>query len=187
MPSLALQTWTGPRALRLDALNRQCAGSGAVLPPLPELLDENRRGYSVLLSAHFQGFCRDLHTESDQIIASKTRRSLQLLIQNQFSTDRRLNYGNPTIENIETDFRRFNCHLRVLLLTDPSNIQRLTDLQTLNKWRNFAAHSGNPPSGGTVLNLTNLRRWRSSCDGLAIALDGIMYTELRRILRRSPW
>jgi len=52
----------------------------------PGLCEENLRGAIMLLSAHFQGFCRDLYTESVQIIVSRVRASLQILIQDQFKS-----------------------------------------------------------------------------------------------------
>ena len=61
---------------RLTEVDTQCAASLVLVPPNPHLVDENLRGYVVLLERHFQGFCRDLYTEAAQIIASKVRRSL---------------------------------------------------------------------------------------------------------------
>jgi hypothetical protein len=50
--------------VRLAEIDAQCAASQVLAPPNPRLVDENLRGYVVLLSAHFQGFCRDLYTEA---------------------------------------------------------------------------------------------------------------------------
>src|SRR5437764_1450832 len=79
MPSAALLHWQNERMPRLNEIDTQCAASLAQARPNPRLVDENLRGYVVLLSAHFQGFCRDLYVESSQIIASKVRRSLRIL------------------------------------------------------------------------------------------------------------
>ena len=81
---------------RLDKIDTQCAVSLAQAPPNRRLVDEDLRGYVVLLSAHFQGFCRDLYAESSQILASKVRSSLQVLLQNQFTDHLALGRGNPT-------------------------------------------------------------------------------------------
>ena len=51
----------------------------------PRQAEELLRGYVVLLSAHFQGFCRELCVECAQIVASKVRASLRLLIERQFA------------------------------------------------------------------------------------------------------
>lgn len=52
--------WQNDRMHRLGEVDAQCAASLALAPPQPNLVEENLRGYVLLLSAHFQGFCRDL-------------------------------------------------------------------------------------------------------------------------------
>jgi hypothetical protein len=61
------------------------------------------------------------------------------------------------------------------------------DLDALNRWRNVAAHHGMVAAGMPSLTLASLQAWRMACSGLATSLDGIMYNEIRRILRRVPW
>jgi hypothetical protein len=84
------------RMPNLAEVDAQCTASLAVAPPKPRLVDENLRGYVLLLSAHFQGFCRDLYTECSQIVVAKVRPTLQLLFQDQFTAHRTLEHGNPT-------------------------------------------------------------------------------------------
>jgi hypothetical protein len=186
MPSASLQQWRNDRLPRLRQVDLQCAASLAARPVNAHQIDENLRGYVVLLSAHFQGFGRDLSTEAVQVIAARVRPSLQLLIQAQFLAHRSLDRGNPSIENLQKDFNRFGFQLRPLLDADPANAPRLRDLAALNRWRNVAAHQGTIPAGG-ALALPSLRAWRDSCDGLATVLDAILYNQLRRVLRRAPW
>lgn len=185
MPSVSLLYWQNQRMPRLLQVDLQCAASLAAIPPNAHLIDENLRGYVVLLSAHFQGFCRDLHTEAAPVIASRVRPSLQMLIQNQFTAQRRLDHGNPTNDHLKEDFKRLA--LALDLRVDPANRPRLDDLSALNKWRNVAAHQGTTVPAGVLLDLPSLRTWRTSCDGLASSLDDIVYNQLRKILRRSPW
>lgn len=185
MPSASLQYWLNDRLLGLKEIESQCAATQAIVPPNLRLQEENLRGYIVLLSAHFQGFCRDLYTESAQIIVSRVRASLQVLIQTQFAAHRALDHGNANLQNLRKDFDRFGFTLN-LAATHAANPARLQDLAELNQWRNIAAHHGTvPPSG--LPSLTDLRDWMDSCNGLAASLDGIMYNEFRRILRRAPW
>src|SRR5712692_10498206 len=140
MPSASLVRWQTDRMPSLAELDTQCAATLALAPPNPRLAEENLRGYVVLLSAHFQGFARDLHSETAQVIASKVRSSLQPLIQAHFSAHRALDHGNPNVENIAKDFDRFGFDLRVKLAADPTSALRLQHLAALNKWRNVAAH-----------------------------------------------
>src|SRR5258708_2417048 len=107
MPSASLLHWRNDRMPRLGEIDAQCAASLVRTPPQPNLVEENLRGYVLLFSAHFQGICRDLHTECAQVIVSRVRASLQTLIQAQFRAHRRLDHGNPTLQNLREDFERF--------------------------------------------------------------------------------
>ena len=185
MPSNSLRTWSASRKQCLDAIDIQCAASIATLPANPLLAEENVRGYGLLLSAHFQGFCRDLYTEAAQVISSKVRLSLRSLVQRQFGYQCMIDHGNPTNHNIKKDFSRLGGKFN-FSDSDPANAVRLGHLNSLNVWRNIAAHHGYVPAGG-VPDLADLRGWRKSCDGLATSLDEIVYNRLRVLLRREPW
>ena len=87
MPSASLLRWQNDRMPRLAEIDAQCAASLAAMPSNPYLVEENLRGYVLLLSAHFQGFCRDLYTECSQVVVSKVRAALQMLIQVGFAPD----------------------------------------------------------------------------------------------------
>ncbi|HEX5271072.1 MAG TPA: hypothetical protein VFW33_11315 [Gemmataceae bacterium] len=184
MPSASLMQWRNERMPRLHHVEVQCAASLTAPAANPQLIDENLRGYVLLLSAHFQGFCRDLSTEAAQVIVSKVRTSVQLLVQRQFTAHRALDRGNPTAENLRNDFKRFGFKLD--LAADPANVPRLHDLAAMLTWRNVAAHYG-PIPPGPALALPSLQAWKTSCDGLATSLDAILYTELRKKFRRAPW
>jgi hypothetical protein len=171
---------------RLGEIDGQCAACLAHVPPSPNLVDEDLRGYVLLLSAHFQGFCRDLYTECAQIIVSRVRPSLRVLMLAQFTAHRALNRGNPNLQNLRADFERFDFTLD-LGAADPANPPRLTHLGELNRWRNVAAHHGTIPTALPPLSLPLLQAWRTSCRGLSTSLDAIMYNQLRRTLRRTPW
>ena len=187
MPSASLVLWHNTRMPRLTLIDGQCNATVMAVPPNAQLIDESLRGYVMALSAHFQGFCRDLHTEASQIIVSKVRRpALELLFQAQFSARRRLDRGNPNLENLKADFERFGFDLD-LAAADPANGPRLAHLARLNEWRNVAAHQGAPTAAAGPLTFPDIQAWRNSCDGLATSLDTVMYNQLRRILKRRPW
>ena len=184
MSSASLLQWQNDRMPRLQQIDLQCAGSLVAVPPNAHLIEENLCGYVVLLSAHFQGFCRDLYTEAAQVIASKVRPTLGPLIQEQFTAHRKLDRGNPTHDHLKADFKRFGLVLD--LSADPATRPCLAHLSALNKWRNAAAHQGIAPAG-IPLDLPALHVWRSSCDRLAFSLNHIVYDHPRAILRRAPW
>ncbi|HUR54006.1 MAG TPA: hypothetical protein VMZ71_07735 [Gemmataceae bacterium] len=187
MPSAALNQWRTDRLPRLSEIDAQCAAVGVLAPPNPLLLDESLRGYVVLLSAHFQGFCRDLYTESAQVIVARVRVRLQAVVQDQFVRHLSLSYGNPNLHNVVRDYERFGFDIRPALHAGAGSALRLERLATLNAWRNVAAHQGTTLPPGGPLALARVREWRTACDELAISLDGIMYNQLRRMLRRRPW
>jgi hypothetical protein len=189
MPSVALTQWTNDRMARLAQVDAQCAAVAVLVPPNPTLLDESLRGYTMLLSAHFQGFCRALYTECAQLVAAAVPAALLATAQAQFSAKLSLNTSNPTIETIRSDFERFGFTLD-LATADPANPLRVTHLGHLNYWRNTAAHHKTtppPPGVPTALTLADVRNWRASCDGLAASLDAIMHNELTGMLGVAPW
>jgi hypothetical protein len=174
---------------RLEEVEAHCAAVLASVPPNPTFLDETLRGFVLHLSAHFQGFCRDLYTECSQIWIAAIPASFQATAQAQFSAHLALEKGNPSYNNIKRDFNRFGFLLN-LQAAHPAGPQRITALGHLNDWRNRAAHQGTQPLGGgvpAVLTLAIVQGWRASCDGLAASLDGIMRAELLRIIGIAPW
>jgi len=188
MPSASLQNWQNVRLPSLAHVDAQCAASIAAVPPNAALIDENLRGFVLLLSAHFQGFCRDLYTECAQIIVSKVRRpSLEILFQAQFSAQRELDHGNAHFGNIIKDFNRFGFAMRPALNAVPGIAPHKLGLHNLNEWRNAAAHQNAVLPPGGPLTLPMIQGWRTSCDSLATSLDAIMYNQLRGRLRRAPW
>lgn len=188
MASAALTRWQGDRLPRLDQVDAQCATLLAMVPP-PPLAEEVLQGYVMLLSGHFQGFCRDLYTECVGACRLVMPPGVQPAAQAQFLTELRLNSGNPTVENIRKDFERFAITLD-LPADDPLNVTRVTHLGHLNHWRNTTAHqkaATAPPGIPPVLLLSDVRNWKRSCDGLATSLDHIMEGELGRMLGTPPW
>jgi hypothetical protein len=187
MPSASLLNWQNVRLSNLALIDVQCAACVGTSQPNLALIDENLRAYVLLLSAHFQGFCRDLHTEGAQIIASKVRPSLQILFQAQFSARRELDRGNATFGNIVMDFNRFGFAMKAELDNLPGAAALKKDLHDLNEWRNAAAHQNAVLPPGGPLTVPMIQGWRHSCDALATSLDTILYNRLRARLRRQPW
>jgi hypothetical protein len=180
---------TDAHCAALFALPGAVAPAAPGAPPAAALAQESLQGYVMLLSGHFQGFCRDLYTECTQICAAAVPAGLRTTIQAQFAAELKLNTKNPTVENIRKDFERFG-FLLDLVGADPGNRARITHVGHMNYWRNAAAHQkASPPPAGVpaVLSLADIQAWRASCDGLSKSLDDIMRKELIRILGAAPW
>src|SRR5581483_9401438 len=187
MPSAALVHWRNDRVSRLTAVESQCAAVGGAAIPSAQLVDENLRGYVVLLSAHFQGFCRDLYTEAALRVAAAVPPSLRVAIQAQCESELRLGSRNPTLDSLTADFDRFGFNLRTALAGVPVPPAVLSNLAVLNRWRNYVAHHDVVTPPGGPLSRPLVRSWQASCDTLATAIDRIMYNHLRAILGVSPW
>jgi hypothetical protein len=186
MPSFSLKRWQNDRKPRLAEIDAHCAAAAALAPPNVLLAEESLRGYVMLLSGHFQGFCRDLYTECMQVFAAHVPLAHKATIQVQFTTELKLNSNNPTVETLRKDFERFGFVLD--FVADPANGPRVTHLGHLNKWRNAVAHQkATAPTGVPPLALATVQVWQASCDGLATWLDGILYNEMLIILGVAPW
>lgn len=102
MPSAALSHWQNDRMTRLGLMETHraslaAAGGASGSSGSSLLAQESLQAYVMLLSGHFQGFCRDLYTECSQIcVAAVSPASLQPTVQAQFATELKLNTGNPT-------------------------------------------------------------------------------------------
>jgi hypothetical protein len=179
--------WQNDRMPRLNEIHFQCAQTLTPVPP-PRLADENLRAYIMLLSAHFQGFCRDLHTECVVAVAASLPVGLQLMFQTQCLAGRDLDGGNPRFEAIRNDFERFYLGLNRALSFNVANATHVTHIGQLNSWRNYAAHQKtSPPAGAGSLSLAAVQAWKNSCDSLATELDGILYNRQLNMLGNAPW
>ena len=113
MPSIALNRWQTDRMPRLDRVDAHCAAFLGTPAPVPEMGEEALQGYVMLLSGHFQGFCRDLYKECSRAVISTLPAELEEALLVQFSAELKLDSGNPTIENLRKDFERFGASLNL--------------------------------------------------------------------------
>ena len=181
--SQSLQRWQALRLPGLTALDAQVAAC----VPGTVLADENLRGFVMLLSAHFQGFCRDLYTECVQAFVLNLPLHTQTIVQKSWLTDIRLNKSNPTVETLRFDFARMGFDPQSRLAANLRVSLWLTNLGEMNAWRNYAAHHNSSPPSIGPLTLVGVRTCHTACDGLATALDAELYTYLLVLLGVPPW
>lgn len=182
MPSNSLLRWQTDRVPRLNALEGQIAAAASSV-----LTDENLRALVAMLCAHFQGFCRDLYSESTEAVVRALPAPLSTVAQSQFMAQIGLGTGNPSLQTLTRDFDRFGLNLKTELDAAPANVLRLNHLAVLIQWRNFVVHHGVTPPPGPPLTLPTAGSWLVSCDGLARELDRIMYDYLQAALGAPPW
>src|SRR5262249_15058203 len=131
--------------------------------------------YTTLLSSHFQGFCRDLHSECVDHILAIVPTQLRVFLRTHLIWNRSLDRGNPHPGALGSDFNRLGVDLWTeVYALDARNERRREILQELVDWRNAIAHQDfDPlaPGGVPTLHLVRVRGWRSAANGLARYFD----------------
>ncbi|HEX8202539.1 MAG TPA: hypothetical protein VF590_18825, partial [Isosphaeraceae bacterium] len=168
------------------------------------------QAYAVLLASQFQGFCRDLHSESvDHLVTTiAPPPGLLALVQTEFTRGRQIDRGNARPSSIGADIGRLGIGFWTEVNRHhPNNAARKTFLETLNDWRSAIDRQDFDPSklgGKTTLRLIQVRRWRVACHLLARAFDEVLRLHLEAIRdalngrdsrargnapgpRRTPW
>lgn len=193
MPSLSLQKWFAERAVALDDLenaHRSVRGSG---PGARAAMQQVNQAYAVLLSAQFQGACRDLHSEcADLFVAPVADSALRDMLRDNLVFGRKIDRGNPSPGNLGSDFNRFGllfwARVEVHRAQNPA---RKAALEELNAWRNAIAHQDFPApmvkAGRPNLTLAQVQAWRRACDGLARSFEDVMGDHLQTLTGAVPW
>lgn len=189
MPSRTLLKWQSVRKLGLDEFDRQCLLASAASQSL--ILDEeNLQAFVMLIGAHFQGHCRDLHSECAQAL-SKAYPQLGMMMQS-LGVRRMLDRGNASTEVIRNDFIALGVDLDLAFSKTAQDAQAfklmMTHIWYLNEWRNHCAHHNiKSPKKVDPLTMANIRVWASSCDLLAREIDRIMEQYLFAVTGVNPW
>jgi hypothetical protein len=147
--------------------------------------------YAVLLSSQFQGFCRDLHSESvDYFVSAVNPTILRSVLRTEFTFSRQLDRGNPDPGNIGSDFNRMGLFFWSQVQADDArNKARQAKLEHLRDWRNAIAHQDFNPLklAPSFLTLRAVRAWRQACNALAFSFDRVMRRHLGALTGSPPW
>ena len=191
MPSIAFQAWRSRRARELDQIEAAHAAVGGSARGRRWATEQINHAYTVLLSSQFQGFCRDLHSESvDLLVRAISPTALHNALRAEFLFGRRLDRGNASPASIDSDFRRLGVVFwRRVEAEDRRTASRRRSLEHLNTWRNAIAHQEFDPSRlePAQLRLATVRSWRRACDGLARSFDRVLNRYLGSVLGAAPW
>jgi hypothetical protein len=191
MPSNSLQRWNGERAEALDEIENAHIIIGGTERGRRYATQQVNYSYATLLSSHFQGFCRDLHTECVERIVAAAPAPMQWFMRAEFVWNRSLSRGNPHPGAIGSDFNRLGIDFWPTVdALDARNERRRTSLQELVHWRNAIAHQdfdSVAPVGVPTLHLATVKAWRGSTNVLARSFDQAMYNYLQQILGAAPW
>src|SRR3954454_17039221 len=96
MPSISYQEWITTRIDALDEIEHAHVAVGGTARGRRYATQQINRAYAMLLASQFQGFCRDLHSESvDHLISSIAPPPVfRPLLQAEFTRGRQLDRGN---------------------------------------------------------------------------------------------
>ena len=151
--------------------------------------------YAMLMTAHFQRYCRDLHAEAGQVlVAHLPDPALAEILEGLLAQNLRLDKGNPTPGNLGLDFARFGFRFwDAVEASDQRNKSRKTDLERLCEWRNAIVHGDiarKRAAGRLVphnLNLDTCRGWRRALGSLAFSIDRVVSAHCKNLGCTAPW
>lgn len=153
MPSRSLTHWLEDRSNQLDELLSAHSAIGGSGRGRRYATQQVNQAYAMMLSSQFQGFCRDLHSESvDHLVHGTSPAAMQQVLRAALLLNRKLDTGNPNPGNLGSDFNRLGLNLWGSVQTlSPRNKDRQKLLEGLNVWRNAIAHQDFDPQklGGT--------------------------------------
>jgi hypothetical protein len=189
MPSNSLIKWRAERTAALNEIVNAHATIGGTARGRRYATRQINYAYAALLSSHFQGFCRDLHSECIDHIAAAAPAQFQGFLQREFTWNRSLDRGNPHPGAIGSDFNRLGIDFWASVdALSPRNARRRKSLQELIEWRNAIAHQDFDPVGGdSKLHLSKVRAWRNAATALADDFDRAMRDYLGVLLGGPPW
>src|SRR6267378_4090028 len=180
MPSLAFQSWVSSRAVALDDIESAHRALRGSRPGVRAATQQVNQALAVMLSAQFQAFCRELHTECvDHLLAGVLDPRLRALARVSLLLGRKLDRGNPNPGNIGSDYERLGITFWASVTAYRSqNTARRASLQDLNEWRNAIVHqdfaAGMLRGGRASLTLVQVQAWRRACEGLGNSFDEVM-------------
>jgi hypothetical protein len=192
MSSRSLQRWYGQRATQLDELIQAHAAIGGTARGRRYATQQVNQAYAMMLSSQFQGFCRDLHSESvDFLVSTVQPVSMQHVLRNALLLSRKIDRGNPNPGNLGSDFTRLGLIFwDEVYKLDRRNKERKKALEELNEWRNAIAHQDFDPAvlgGRNTLLLHDVKGWRAACDQLAQSFDRLLARHILQLVGVTPW
>jgi hypothetical protein len=145
--SVALEEWRGASSRSLDEIESLHRLAEASSQSGPELKQQIVYAYATQTLAHFQRYCRAVHSEATGVLAGAVAPpGLEEVTRILFVRNRFLDRGNPTPASLGSDFARFGFRLwPELEAVDRSNLRRREELGQLCEWRNGITHGDIAP------------------------------------------
>lgn len=206
MSSASLLRWRTTRRDELDEIVTVHVSVGGTRHGRRYATQQINHAYVMLLSLQFQGFCRDLYSESVKaIVAPVASTPFAVVMRAELLRGTKLGTGNPKPGNIGADFGRIGINFWVQVVADSRRSQRRqAKLEALNRWRNAISHQDFDLNNlyplrlfpisryptrptATEVQLTQIRDWREACNGLAESFDRVLSAYITNITGSVPW
>jgi hypothetical protein len=193
--SVALEEWRGASATALDEIDSLHRLVEETSQSVPALTRQITNAYAASTLAHFQRYCRALHTEAaNALVAALPNPALARVLGGALIERRFLDRANPTPGNLNQDFGRFGFKLWLDVdADDEKSSARKKELARLCEWRNAIAHgdiSRKRAAGQLVpldLDLETCRDWRRSLDALTVSIDRVTARRCQILGCPEPW
>ena len=192
MPSQSYREWLSTRAKALDEIEAAHASVGGTGPGRRYATQQINQAYAVLVASQFQGFCRDLHTESvARLMAFIDPPALvRHLVQARFTKGRQLDSKNAQPGSIGSDFELLGIKFwDEVDKHHPKSKDRRRELEDLNKWRNAIAHQSfaEVSPGEDQLFAAKSPPLAIGLRRLARSFDEVMRVHLQSLTGGTPW
>ncbi|MEK6607161.1 MAG: hypothetical protein AABZ30_05805 [Myxococcota bacterium] len=183
-----MRLWETTRAGALDEIESAHVAVGGSARGRRHATQQINQAYAMLVSSHFQGFCRDLHSEAvDCLVNAAMPPAVKNVLRARLTADRKLDKGNPNPGNLGSDFGRLGLAFwDKVRAADRRSVRRQDLLEELNEWRNAIAHQ-DFPAKLAVLHLSRVRGFRSACTGLARTFDRVLRRCIAAMVGAPPW
>lgn len=193
MPSLSLKYWNETAAValgRMESAHRAVGGTGRGRRYATQQINQS---YLMLVSSHFQQFCRSLHSEAAAHLVSGIDPALRPIIQASLTVGRKLDQGNPNPGNLGADFGRLGMSFwRDVTSSRDRNVARKDTLARMGHWRNAIAHQDftsaahvHELGGRTEITLPEGRAFRSNCSNLARDFDTVVLAHIKAVVGQN--
>jgi hypothetical protein len=189
MPSQSLKHWNEQSAAALDwveAAHRAVRGARRGGRHATQQINQS---YLMLLSSHFQQFCRSLHSEAAERLTRAVDPALRPMLQMALTVGRKLDQGNPNPGNLGADFGRLGmCFWDDVASFRKRNETRRAKLARMGHWRNAIAHQDFTSAihvqelgGRTEIKLQEVRAFRRVCSDLARDFDAVVLAYIKTV------
>lgn len=183
VPFPALDSWNTSAAAALSQLEAAHRAVGGTAAGRRTNTLQLNYAFVLLLSAHFQAFCRDLHSQVTRALSEAMEPTVGVVLRVNLTFNRQLDSRNAQPGSLGADFGRFGLDFWPAVNgVDRRNRQRREKLDQLNEWRNAIAHHDIASRRGSLtpreVTLDACKTWRSALNGLAMSSDRVLAAHL---------